>query len=240
MAKLIITFKDKVLQEIELSKTISIGRETGDILIKNPAVSARHVKIEKAGNKFTITDLGSTNGTFVNNEKITTQELKSGDQITIGRHILKFENPEQAPKEETFDLGFDQDLGGKTMMMDSSALKAITSTQPPMPADTTQKLERKEAAKLFLMQSSGAPRVMKLEKETTLIGSSDTSDIQIKGLTIGRVAAVISRNADQYEITFQGGMARLKVNGKQEERRVLANGDKFSIGSYNFEFRTAL
>lgn len=239
MAKLIITFKDKTLQEVELTKTLTVGREAGDILIKNPSVSARHLKIEKNGDTYTLTDLNSTNGTFVNDERVTSRELKSGDMIAVGRHVLRFENQEQS-KDETFDLGFDQDIGGRTMMMDTSKLKAIT--QPPAGSvESTQKMDvRKEVPKLFMMQASGAPKVIKLEKESTLIGSSDTSDIQIKGITVGKIAALISRTGDQYEISYQSGFARLKVNGKQEDRRILANGDKFSIGSYNFEFRTEL
>jgi pSer/pThr/pTyr-binding forkhead associated (FHA) protein len=239
MAKLIITFKDKTLQEVELTKTITVGREVGEILIKNPSVSARHMKIEKTGNTYTLSDLNSTNGTFVNDERVASRELKSGDMIAVGRHVLRFENPEES-KEETFDLGFDQDVGGRTMMMDSSKLKAMT--QPPSgSADATSKMDmRKEAPKLFMMQASGAPKVIKLEKDSTLIGSSDTSDIQIKGITVGKIAAVISRTGDQYEISYQSGFAKLRVNGKQEDRRILANGDKFSISSYNFEFRTEL
>ncbi len=240
MAKLIITFKDKTLQEVELTKTITVGREVGDILIKNPSVSARHLKIEKNGSIYTLSDLNSTNGTFINDERVTSRELKSGDLIAVGRHVLRFENPEESKKEETFDLGFDQDVGGRTMMMDSSRLKAITQS-PSGSADVTQKIDsRKEAPKLFMMQASGAPKVIKLEKDSTLIGSSDTSDIQIKGITVGKIAAVISRTGDQYEISYQSGFARLKINGKQEDKRILVNGDKFSIGSYNFEFRTEL
>ena len=52
MAKIIISSKGKTLQELDLGKTIIIGREVGDIKIKHPAVSARHAKIEKTGNYF--------------------------------------------------------------------------------------------------------------------------------------------------------------------------------------------
>ncbi|MBI5816173.1 MAG: FHA domain-containing protein [Nitrospinae bacterium] len=241
MAKLIITYKDKVLQEIEIARTITIGRETGDILIKNPAVSARHVKIEKSGAQFIAVDLNSTNGTFVNDERITQKELKTGDMITVGRHVLKFEDPEQQSSDASFGFGT-EDLGGQTLMMDSSKIKAMMAAAggPAPSGETQQTTTRRDAPKLFLMQPSGAPKVVRLEKESTMIGSSDTSDIQIKGLTIGRVAAVIAKAGDKYEITFQGGMAKLKVNGKQVDRQILANGDKFSIGSYNFEFRTEL
>ena len=44
----------------------------------------------------------------------------------------------------------------------------------------------------------------------------------------------------EYEIAYQGGMAKLKMDSSPIEKHQLENGDKFSIGSYNFEFRTEL
>lgn len=240
MAKLIIATKDKRLQEIELKKSLSVGREVGDIMIKNPAVSARHMKIEKDGERFSVVDLGSTNGTFVNNEKITdVRELKHGDVITVGKFFLTFHNPQARAEPEEMD-GFGEDLGGRTMIMDASAVQAMISPKevPPVDPAATQKVDI--SPKLFLIQPSGAPKVLKLTKDTTLIGSGDTADVQIKGLTIGRVAASIVKGSDGFQITHQGGMSKLKLNGSTVETHTLVNGDKFTIGSFNFEFRTEL
>ncbi len=241
MAKLIILSKDKVLKEVELKKTIVIGREKGDIILKNPAVSGRHMKIEKIGFRFIAHDLDSTNGTYVNDNQIKTKELRSGDVITIGRFQLKFENPDEEP--DTVDtLDESGDVGGMTMMMDSAKIKAMMEKAGKQNAKSEAPTEGSPhvAAKLFLYQSSGAPKVVTLDKDTTLIGSSDNSDIQIKGITIGRIAASITKSSDKYDISYQGGMAKLKVDNKPMDKHRLSNGDKFSIGSYNFEFRTEL
>ncbi|MBF0171313.1 MAG: FHA domain-containing protein [Nitrospinae bacterium] len=240
MAKLIISTKDKRLQEIDLKKSVTVGREVGDIMIKNPAVSARHLKIEKDGERFTVVDLGSTNGTFVNNEKIgDVCELKHGDVITVGKFFLTFENPKAKPEpEEMQGFGFD-DLGGRTMIMDASAVQAMMPPKEAAPdPGATQKVDL--SPKLFLLQPSGAPKVLKLVKETTLIGSGDNADVQIKGLTIGRIAASIVKKEGAFHITHQGGMSKLRVNGSAVETHTLVNGDKFTIGSFNFEFRTEL
>lgn len=238
MAKLTIMFKDKVLQEIDIQKSILIGREVGDIMIKNPAVSARHMRLEKAGDRFVIHDLNSTNGTLVNDKPVTSQELRSGDVITVGRHKIRFENPDEGAEAPSFE----EDMGGRTIVMDSSQLQSMMADKGQNLDDTRLEEPRHERgpAKLFLSQSSGAPKVMTLEKDVTVIGSSDKSDIRIKGITIGRVAAEISRDNGGYEIIYKGGMAKLKVGGKPVEKHSLSNGDKFSIGSYNFEFRTEL
>ena len=52
-------------------------------------VSRRHAKIAFAGDAITIEDLGSTNGTFVNGEKVKKARLKEGDRVLIGTSILK-------------------------------------------------------------------------------------------------------------------------------------------------------
>ncbi len=234
MANLSIFSQDKLLQEVQLKKTVIIGRETGDIIIKNPGISARHVKIEKDGSRFIVHDLNSTNGTFVNDKKVDSMTLSSGDVITVGKYSFKFDDPEQKNPDETLD-GFD-DIGGRTIVMDSSKIKSLLE-QPP---GASTRSEAKESAKLFMSQGSGAPKVMKLEKDTALIGTSNNSDIQIKGFTIGRIAASITRNGDQYEISYQGGLAKLRMDGETVEKHTLSNGDKFSIASYDFEFRTEL
>ncbi|VAX17973.1 hypothetical protein MNBD_NITROSPINAE04-783 [hydrothermal vent metagenome] len=234
MASLTISSKDKVLKEVEIKKTLFVGREKGDIILKNPAVSARHFKLEKLGARFIIHDLNSTNGTIVNGEKVTTKELRSGDQIVVGQFVFKFNNPDQ--ELGAVDSFGSDDIGGMTMMLDPAKVQAMMGEKPGEKEAPVEK----ESAKLFLYQSSGAPKVLKIEKDTTMIGSSENSDIQIKGITIGRIAASITKTGDKYEITYQGGMAKLKIDSAPVDKRQLENGDKFSIGSYNFEFRTEL
>ena len=68
-----------------------VGRDPKcDLTITEQAVSRQHSKFELTANGFTITDLGSTNGTWVNGTKIETQTLKSGNRIRIGGRIFKF------------------------------------------------------------------------------------------------------------------------------------------------------
>ncbi len=52
--------------------------------------SRRHASFRWQGNDCFVVDLGSTNGTYVNDVRITQQQLKTGDQIRIGSHIFKF------------------------------------------------------------------------------------------------------------------------------------------------------
>ncbi len=71
-------------------KPIVIGRSSElDMVLVEDMVSRKHAKISWVGGKPTIEDLGSTNGTFVNGEKVKQSKLKEGDRILIGTSILK-------------------------------------------------------------------------------------------------------------------------------------------------------
>lgn len=71
-------------------KQIIIGRSSElDMVLVEDMVSRKHAKITIANGKITIEDLGSTNGTFVNGEKVKTSRLKEGDRILVGTSILK-------------------------------------------------------------------------------------------------------------------------------------------------------
>ena len=75
---------------LKMDKQIVIGRSSElDMVLVEDMVSRKHAKITISSNKITIEDLGSTNGTFVNGEKIRQARLKEGDRILIGTSILK-------------------------------------------------------------------------------------------------------------------------------------------------------
>ncbi|MBI3398937.1 MAG: FHA domain-containing protein [Deltaproteobacteria bacterium] len=92
MPKLMLKFQGVLIKEYNLDKpSLSIGRkEDNDICIDNMAVSGHHAKIDNNEDSLTVTDLHSTNGTFVNGKKITEAVLRPNDWITIGKHILYF------------------------------------------------------------------------------------------------------------------------------------------------------
>ncbi len=73
------------------SAVASIGRASAsDIFLDDVTVSRAHAVIAKNENGFSINDAGSLNGTYVNNISTARQDLKSGDQIQIGKFHLLF------------------------------------------------------------------------------------------------------------------------------------------------------
>ena len=75
---------------LKSDKQVVIGRSSElDMVLVEDMVSRKHAKISVGAGKITIEDLGSTNGTFVNGEKVQQSRLKEGDRILIGTSILK-------------------------------------------------------------------------------------------------------------------------------------------------------
>jgi predicted component of type VI protein secretion system len=69
----------------------SLGRHDGCVIrIKSSQVSRRHCELFEAGGKLTVRDLGSSNGTFVNGQRVSGQQtLTPGDELTVGAVTLR-------------------------------------------------------------------------------------------------------------------------------------------------------
>lgn len=74
------------------NREITIGRSpTNNIFVRDKNVSRVHCQIVVAEGVVTLTDLQSTNGTFVNNERVTECPLKPKDEVRVGTTLLQLE-----------------------------------------------------------------------------------------------------------------------------------------------------
>ena len=108
-ACLVVIYGDELGRKFSLDQgTINVGRSSrADIQIDQDSVSRHHAKIDHTSGLFVLTDLGSTNGTYVNDSLIDEHSLRDGDFIKIGRTIFKFlsgSNIENAYHEEIYRL----------------------------------------------------------------------------------------------------------------------------------------
>jgi hypothetical protein len=88
---------------------ITIGRNPGNMVrVGNPSVSREHAKIVYEGDHYTIHDLGSSNGTFVNGNEVDTQVVEAGDRIRLGEFPIEFIEPDGAQIDD--DTSFPSDL----------------------------------------------------------------------------------------------------------------------------------
>ena len=109
--KALLRFETDKVKIFPITKSlISIGKaKANDIIVNDEYISNFHTKIENKRGEFFIKDLGSTNGTFVNGQKIFETSLPFNSVIEIGKTILKFytenERRKLTPTKETSFMG---------------------------------------------------------------------------------------------------------------------------------------
>ena len=225
MAKLILMFKDQVMQEFPFFReSMTIGRNPeNNIQIDNLAVSGHHAKIDKVGSRFILTDLQSTNSTFVNDKKIVSHSLKDRDKIQIGKHVILFLSSETDRAEQS---GI-----GETMILNTAQQRELLAKQ--------EAAAGQDIKKIGVLSFLGRTEIgeVKLIKKLSRIGKADNCEVKLSGLFMGATAAAISKRPSGYTITFTGGMTKLKVNGQVIKDSVQLNDyDTIELGSYKLQF----
>jgi len=230
MAKVVLKFGNKVLNEVALiGSEVTIGRNAeNDIHIDNPAVSNFHARIIREGKQYFIQDLGSLNGTFVDNEKVEIRELTGGDNIAIAKHTLTFELGDNAPsplRGSASSLALDQ-----TMVLDTRKQKELSKRQyTPIP----------QGAVGVLVVESGKAEAPEFAMDDShmMIGKAKEADFQIKGFFAPTVACYLQRTDEGYFVSPPESGKPPVLNGEKVEGRVrMLEGDTLEAGGVRMRF----
>lgn len=229
MARLIVTFNNKVLNNymVASGRQITIGRHPDNhIVIDNMAVSAHHATARLDGQKLILSDLGSRNGTFVNNERIKQSHLAHQDWVTIGKHIL------------IVDLH-------ETLSLEATADKLMARSEKE-DADQTMILNREESQPSwvgfdYLSFLSTVREDYELSDKMVAIGKNQEADIRISGLwsmLAGTPSVTITKQHDDYFIEHVGGRLKPKINGTEVKGPTKLNHqDVIKIGPVEVQIR---
>ncbi len=173
MASLVLIENNAVGSKFRLEKDeMVIGRRPeNDILISNVMISGKHAKINRKGSQFYITDLGSTNGTFVNTVRLTgTTEIKNKDHINFGSVNLVFiiqdnatvefdkslfysKDQVSAPPKKSVDTGYSAPISSEKIHETIQNLKnAVLTGSADRSQLTTQFLELDHTIQLLILQ----------------------------------------------------------------------------------------
>src|SRR5262245_46803744 len=88
--KIRVSLKGRPIRVHSFAKdVVTIGRDPdADVFLDNPGVSRNHAKIEKTSSGFVVEDLGSANGTYVNDEPIQRRTISNDEVLRIGKFSL--------------------------------------------------------------------------------------------------------------------------------------------------------
>ncbi|MCU0682655.1 MAG: sigma 54-interacting transcriptional regulator [Polyangiaceae bacterium] len=100
MPHLIVRQPDRVAFSVELREGMTVGRhEPNGIMLDDAKVSRQHASFTSVKGRWSVRDLGSTHGTFVNGARVTTRELSDGDRVQVGQVLLAFVESEARASE---------------------------------------------------------------------------------------------------------------------------------------------
>jgi pSer/pThr/pTyr-binding forkhead associated (FHA) protein len=127
--KIDLFIKNKLIKTYSFTQdTIEIGRiPTADIFIDNSSISREHTRIERSiGGPYIIRDINSTNGTFLNDRKISEAAIKDNDTVSLGKFTLKlrFEGKNKPLKKKKVSP---KDFDGTTVLSASQLEKLHSS-----------------------------------------------------------------------------------------------------------------
>lgn len=120
-----------------------IGRMSGQIQLTDDSTSRRHAEVRPENGSWTLIDLHSSNGTFLNGQRILgPSELKHGDQIKVGSTLLVFSGQEHVESftgaqmiRDLVDLDLSTPSSGSSILSTVDASEESVILQPPETAD---------------------------------------------------------------------------------------------------------
>lgn len=120
-------------RELLAEPGLVIGREGTDIVLADPEVSRRHAVIREHAGAIAIEDLGSTNGTFVNDRRISEAEpLRDGDVVRLGKTVWRV----RAPAGDTMVGSMAPEPAQATAAHEVPSAPAAPAALPPQPVAT--------------------------------------------------------------------------------------------------------
>lgn len=201
-----------------------IGRaQVNDIVIPDGTISRSHARLECSGDRCTLKDLASANGSWVNGRRITEAVLGHGDQVRLGDRVLRFEAViEESSPEMSLTV-----VGSEFQGIQEAESEAL-------PIEVTDTRE----SRLVLHDASGT-REVSLEKGAVQIGRDSKNGVVLNTPGASRRHAVIERRGDDFLLRDLNSTNGTWFQGQKITERVLQDGDTVRIGGVRMVFKKA-
>jgi hypothetical protein len=124
-------------QELDVDSEVVVGRDpaSASLVIEDPEASRRHASLTPGGSGVTVEDLGSTNGTYVNGERLeSARDASEGDEIRIGNTVLAVHGAIEATRVSAIPEPADSGATAVSPIPDSPAEpEPVAASGPPEP-----------------------------------------------------------------------------------------------------------
>ena len=244
MAKLVLKFENTVQKEVALLEgVVTIGRLADNTLqIDSPGVSSQHCRVAFEDGHYVVEDSTSTNGTFVNKQRVARVQLIHGDELTIGKHTIAFVDTVGAgPGTRHADAPAARIE--KTVMFDARQAQDMlasikTGIAAAVPADAVTPITPKErVGTLTVLHGKTDQPHYVLTRKLLMIGKSDTAAIRLKGFFAPKSAAVINRRQGKYFVAPAEKSVKIKINEAHlAAPQELNEGDILEVASVRMTF----
>ncbi len=213
--KLVLINPDGPDQEFELSKaSISLGRaHTNDIILSDASVSRSHAQLEFGPSGISILDLGSSNGTWVNANRVDRANLSPGDAISLGSQRLQYLAEE--PREDPGLTQIDTQVQLTQTMNEEFLPVAINETRHP-------------SLVIFSEERTWEVDLLNLDRAT--IGRDENGTIFLDTSNVSRHHAEVQRVGDSFILKDLGSTNGTWMHGQKVQEYTLQDGDVFHVG----------
>lgn len=177
-------------EELEITSECQIGRRNGDLKFSDELLSGTHAKFINDGEKLYLTDLGSSNGTYINRKKIEAQiphEVNDGDEIVMGAQRIKIKkvDNESTRIEESYSPGESTRIESPISRVEAQNAAPAVEEAPLIAIVKDETAPKSEATHVEALseftpaEELRSPAPLKPERENTHIEKEEYTHIEV-------------------------------------------------------------
>ncbi len=218
------------------SRRMVIGRKSGDLVLRDSKVSSTHAALEYVRGDFMLYDLSSTNGTFVNDDRVAEKKLVNLDEVRLGFTTLLFQvnykKKPQHPKDKVVPAKEDIIDSGETEIDSEEYVSSIDQNPVAIP-------EAKQIyLTVFITAGPHRKQTLKSNKESIVVGRVNSDILLKEDKDVSRKHALIEVvSGDQVFIRDLASTNGTFVNKKRIANCRLNKGDVIRVGQSEFSVR---
>lgn len=264
MPKLVLLSGTKVAAKFPLTgEKTTLGRDDdNDIVLEGSSVSRVHSQVVLEGENFFIEDLGSRNGTLLNNIRIIKEQLRDGDELAIGEYTFLFEEDVIAEEEkgETIISSFSDFLDDDTQKRAQQNINAeetgktstpdtrtdLINDEPPAERDDDATIIEDVAsitgteitpAKLLVLKNNKILVEHLIKTDIVTIGSDAGNILRIDDPSIANFHLQVVKEGQNYKVVDLESPQGTILRGVNIAQSTLRNGDELEVGKLIVLFR---